>query len=34
MMDLDDSLTRRFLVSIFGDFLYGSLQCYFSSKVY
>ena len=33
MMDLDGSLTYRFLASIFGDFIYISLQCHFSSKV-
>ena len=34
MMDLNGSLTYRFLASIFGDFLYGSLQCHLSSKFY
>ena len=34
MMDLDGSLTYRFLASSFVDFLYGSLQCHFSPKVY
>ena len=34
MMDFNGSLTYRFLASIFGDFLYGSLQCHFSSQVY
>ena len=33
MMDLDGSLTYRFLASIFEDFLYVSLQCHFSSNV-